>query len=1463
MNRARMVLKRLAIGFSGLVLFTAAGAGLGYGWLQSDGGRDWLVRQIEAAVSTPGETEVSIGRIDGDLLGSLSAHDLVLSDAAGPWLTVSMLEIDWRPWRLLGQTLDVEALSLTAIDIPRPPVRPEGIPDDSTGTGDLRDLVDFPLNVRIGRLAADKISLGPSVLGQTASFTLTGEAQGADSGPLSAALDLRRLDGPEMRVRADLRYDPKNDSLTAEVDAAEAPGGILPSLLGTPDLPGTELTLAGSGPLTAWDGDFAFSLGKVVQAQADIALRRTDNGDLGFLLKGHSEVQPVQQTAALDLITGRSEIIFDGSWQEARRLQLDRLAVTNDTFRLSTDGKIDMASDILDLALKVEAGESMALATLLGLDRLDQLSADILLSGTLNRPQAEIKLQTGGIGNPDFEAGTAEASGRLTAESDFLNEVPVVALALQGQLEALRLPGQDAVNQLLGPRLTWVLDAQVDTGSLSLDIDRLEATTEAATVSGSGQASAEAGTATLEVAVEVTELAALQPLTSISLGGAARLAGPLTVEDFGNRLAAELRGRWDRPSSDIALIAAAAGRGMGLTTRLTFDGSSLRIEEVTGRSNAADVTASLAITADAELRDARYSLRLPDAAVLAEALGIDTAGVATVEGQAAGPFDTLDVSGEAQLEGLTVEGQTLRQLAATYRLRIAGAEIDGPVTLALTSPLGPLEGRSELRLRDDSLTLANLAATLPETAINGELVVPLDGGDPVAALQVMFDDLGPWLSLAELSGGGRGKLDVRLNRSGEAAPVMVSAALSGVTLQPGEDAAAVSAESLTFKLQAQDLALAQPAGFAITADTLRWQGLDARRVDLDGKGTISDLEFRLSGAGDWIEPFELSAAGRVAQQAGTVTLALNQAAGRLFGEALTLRDTATLTLAPTETRLTGLDITSGKTRLTAEVRLGDRDIALAARLDALPLRRVDAFWESGVDGLVTAEVNLQGPLDDPTGTASLSARELHPRGSTDIPTLDLTAKADWRGGRVKLDGQLGGADVAAAGFSADAPLNLSAEGAIEVPPQAPLSGQIEWSGDITALLLFVPLPQHRLKGEAAMALKVSGTAGAPTVNGTVMLDQGRYENVETGTILNDITLRAEVADDRMTLASLTANDGAGGQVTGKGRLAIDPAQQFPFEIAVQLEKLNALRRDDVTAVASGSVEIDGTVEAPRVVARLTTETVEVSLLNNLPPNVVSLDVIEIKDGVVQTNPEQEDAAPAVDAALDIVIDMPRRVFVRGRGLDSEWAGRISVQGSAADPVVTGDLSIVRGRLDVIGKAFDLQAGRVVLPQSTSSEPTLDVTAVHKGQELEVTARLSGPLTKPELTLTSSPEVPRDEIISRILFNKSAASLTAAEAAQLAIALRDLTGNGGGTDILGFARRTLGVDVLRVETAGGGPALEAGKYLTDGVYVGVKQGASSQSSAAGVEVELTPNITVESEVTGSGASKSGVRFKWDY
>jgi translocation and assembly module TamB len=103
-----------------------------------------------------------------------------------------------------------------------------------------------------------------------------------------------------------------------------------------------------------------------------------------------------------------------------------------------------------------------------------------------------------------------------------------------------------------------------------------------------------------------------------------------------------------------------------------------------------------------------------------------------------------------------------------------------------------------------------------------------------------------------------------------------------------------------------------------------------------------------------------------------------------------------------------------------------------------------------------------------------------------------------------------------------------------------------------------------------------------------------------------------------------------------------------------------------------------------------------------------------------------------------------------------------------------------------------------------------------------------------------------------------------EAGQLGLAVAQLTTGGGGAGILDRIRGLVGVDVLSVgSTDAGDPSVTAGKYIGGDVFVGVEQGASTESSSAKVEVDLSDNIAVESRVGATGSSEVGIQFKWDY
>ena len=45
-------------------------------------------------------------------------------------------------------------------------------------------------------------------------------------------------------------------------------------------------------------------------------------------------------------------------------------------------------------------------------------------------------------------------------------------------------------------------------------------------------------------------------------------------------------------------------------------------------------------------------------------------------------------------------------------------------------------------------------------------------------------------------------------------------------------------------------------------------------------------------------------------------------------------------------------------------------------------------------------------------------------------------------------------------------------------------------------------------------------------------------------------------------------------------------------------------------------------------------------------------------------------------ALDLDVEAPGKVFVRGRGLDCEWKGAAHLAGNALEPLVTGNATLV-------------------------------------------------------------------------------------------------------------------------------------------------------------------------------------------
>ena len=203
-------------------------------------------------------------------------------------------------------------------------------------------------------------------------------------------------------------------------------------------------------------------------------------------------------------------------------------------------------------------------------------------------------------------------------------------------------------------------------------------------------------------------------------------------------------------------------------------------------------------------------------------------------------------------------------------------------------------------------------------------------------------------------------------------------------------------------------------------------------------------------------------------------------------------------------------------------------------------------------------------------------------------------------------------------------------------------------------------------------------------------------------------------------------------------------------------------------------------------------------------------------------------------------------------------------GTTARPDLTGSAHVVRGDYDFAGKRFEFDATSVVYLSTRPQGVRLDLTATRDDPTLTAVVRIRGTAARPEITLSSTPSLPNDEVLSQVLFGRTASQLSPLEAAQLASALSAMAG-GGGFDVIGNLRTFAGLDRLALaggDAASGAASVSGGKYVTKNVYLELT-GGGRDGGAAQVEWRARRNLSIVSRVGGQGNSRLAVRWRRDY
>ncbi|MBX9815521.1 MAG: translocation/assembly module TamB domain-containing protein [Sphingomonas sp.] len=430
---------------------------------------------------------------------------------------------------------------------------------------------------------------------------------------------------------------------------------------------------------------------------------------------------------------------------------------------------------------------------------------------------------------------------------------------------------------------------------------------------------------------------------------------------------------------------------------------------------------------------------------------------------------------------------------------------------------------------------------------------------------------------------------------------------------------------------------------------------------------------------------------------------------------------------------------------------------------------------------------------------------------------------------------------------------------------APLSGGVRYSGPADVLWTLTGIAGQDVRGGIAVAADFAGTPRDPQLNGVLRANALRYENQTYGTVINNIALQGRFTRSRLEILSMTGRAGAG-SITGQGSIGL--GQGFPIDLRTSFTNAQLARSDALGATVSGTLAISNSAaNGARISGELRLPEARYEVIRQGQAEIVELTGVRRKNQPPSGDARAAEATPASNWQLDIAVRADNQLYVSGMGLEAEFSSDLRVTGTASAPRVVGELRVVRGTYSFAGRRFTLaDTGVIRFAGGRELNPALSIAASTTVEGVSATVNIGGTAQNPQITFTSTPALPQDEVLSRLLFGGPVTSLSPIQAIQLAAALNSLRGSGGGLNPLGKLRSATGLSRLRIlgadKATGRGTALAAGQYISRNIYVEIITDARG-FTATQIEISLSRALSLLSSTGSFGGSNASLRYSKDY
>jgi translocation and assembly module TamB len=409
-----------------------------------------------------------------------------------------------------------------------------------------------------------------------------------------------------------------------------------------------------------------------------------------------------------------------------------------------------------------------------------------------------------------------------------------------------------------------------------------------------------------------------------------------------------------------------------------------------------------------------------------------------------------------------------------------------------------------------------------------------------------------------------------------------------------------------------------------------------------------------------------------------------------------------------------------------------------------------------------------------------------------------------------------------------------------------------------------------------------GPLSRPNPRGTVRVTGGRVAVTEYGD-WTEIALDARVTDDAVELTRAFARRGKG-TVEAKGALRGIASGSAKLDGRLAARALTLTRSGmDVATLDDLDVDAQGAYAPGALDVKLTIPRGTVRLPRKAPRELQTLE--RRTDIVVGKKPEPKRrpalaAASTAPVALRTEGDRPFRTTIRAVApnrlevvsdspeIRLALRADVTYELAGGNDYMTGVIEVVRGRVEPIGgRRFDVERGKVTFTGGPPRAAMLDVEAVYQNPVAVVTVNVTGPVSKPEVKLSSDP--PLDEAQIAMLI---ATGRTEFKPGSGGVGTLDPGGQAGwaAAGALVDVVRNQVSELLPVDTLGlDSRAFRAGLYATDKIYIAylrrfeARPEQGENTNEVRVEYQISPRWTFESRYGDAQSGGASLIWSRDY